>query len=304
MGFRSLLSQATQISGSFTYDDTLSLASAESYEPKTLEADLNYIRSQFKVITGEADWFDAPVSSLQDFNAGISGSFANIQSFTGQSDVTDASPTYTSTNYVTQSNSLEAAIGELDAQLGIIGSPTLQSVTDNGATTTNAITVSVSGSIFNSLLITDDLQVGGNILVDGTVDGVDIATFSSNVISFTGMTDETDGSPTYSSTQYVTNGDSLETAIGKLDAAIEDVEIVKVTERLTSQLTAETAHTLPGANSYTLGNGANMDVYLNGQLLQADAVAEERDYDETSTTQVTFHFNIRQNSFLTYVIRK
>jgi len=203
MGFRSLLDQATQVSGSFTFNDTLSMASAESYEPKTLEADLNYIRSQLKIISGESSWFEAPVASLRSFNVGISGSFANIQSFTGQSDITDSAPTYSSTNYVTQGNSLEVAIGELDAQLGAIGTPTLQSVTDNGATTTNPITVTASGSTFTALLVADDLQVGGNILVDGTVDGVDLATFSSNVITFTGMTDENDGSPTYSSLRHI-----------------------------------------------------------------------------------------------------
>ncbi len=304
MGFRSLLTQATQISGSFTYDDTLSLANAESYEPKTLEADLNYVRSQLKVITGEANWFDAPDSNLHDFNAGISGSFANIQSFTGQSDITDSAPTYFSNTYVTQNASLETAIGELDAQLSSGSNPTLQSVTDNGATTTNAITVNASGSIFTSLLVTDDLQVGGNILVGGTVDGVNIATFASNAITFTGMDDENDSTPTYTSTQYVTNGDSLETAIGKLDAAIVGVDIVKDSERLTAVLNAETAHTLPDSNSYTLGEGINMDVYVNGMLLQADITGEERDYEETSTTQVTFHFTLTPNTFITYVIRK
>lgn len=303
MGFRSFLSQETQISGSYTYDDTFSMSSAETYSPKSLESDLNYLRSQFKVVTGEANWYDPPEHSLHDFNAGLSGSLANIQSFTGQSDVTDANPTYSSVVYVTQGGSLETAIGELDAQLNTVSSPTLQTVTDNGATTTNAITVNASGSIFTSLLIADDLQVGGNILVGGTIDGVDLATFASNAISFTGMTDETDGSPTYSSTQYVTNGDSLETAIGKLDAAIEDVEIVKISERLTTVLLAETAHTIPDSGTYTLAEGDNMDVYVNGQLMQADIAGEERDYEETSTTSVTFHSTLRQNAFITYIIR-
>lgn len=303
MGFRSFLDQATQISGSFTYDDSLSMASAETYG-KTLEADLNYVRSQLKVITGEADWYSPPVKSLHDFNVGLSGSFANIQSFTGQSDITDSSPTYFSTTYVTQGNSLEMAIGELDAQLFSGSALTLQDVTDNGATTTNPITVSTSGSIFNSLLITDDFQVGGNILVGGTVDGVNVGTFGSNVISFTGMTDENDGSPTYSSVIYVDDGDSLETAIGKLDAAIVGIDIVKISERFTSLLSAETVHTIPQSGSYTPAEGENMDAYLNGVLLQADITGEDRDYAETSTTQVTFHLDIRQDAFVTYVIRK
>jgi len=43
------------------------------------------------------------------------------------------------------------------------------------------------------------------------------------VRSFTGMTDNTDSSPTYSSTNYITPGASLETTIGELDAALNTV---------------------------------------------------------------------------------
>lgn len=41
--------------------------------------------------------------------------------------------------------------------------------------------------------------------------------------SFTGMTNNADSSPTYSSTNYVTSGDSLETAISDLDAAVATI---------------------------------------------------------------------------------
>jgi len=48
-------------------------------------------------------------------------------------------------------------------------------------------------------------------------------TIFNNVISFTGMTNTSDSSPTYSDTTYVTQGASLETAVGELDLAISNL---------------------------------------------------------------------------------
>jgi hypothetical protein len=48
------------------------------------------------------------------------------------------------------------------------------------------------------------------------------------VRSFTGMSNNADSSPTYSSTTYVTQSGSLETAIGELDAAVASVSVSTV----------------------------------------------------------------------------
>ena len=53
-------------------------------------------------------------------------------------------------------------------------------------------------------------------LTDGT-------TIMNAITAFTGMTNWLDSSPTYTSQNYVTNGDSLETAVGLLDDAFEDL---------------------------------------------------------------------------------
>jgi len=45
-------------------------------------------------------------------------------------------------------------------------------------------------------------------------------TINTVIRSFTGMTNNTDSAPTYTSTNYITNGNSLEVAIGKLDSAL------------------------------------------------------------------------------------
>jgi hypothetical protein len=120
MIFRTFLRQAEQISGSATYDDALVVATAESYLNKNIEADLNYIRSQLKTITGETNWYDTPGVSLADVEydeQGMSGSFLNIYAFTGMTDRNDADPTYSSQIYVTNGDSLETAIGLLDAAI-------------------------------------------------------------------------------------------------------------------------------------------------------------------------------------------
>jgi len=201
--FRTFLDQAEQVSGSFVYDDTFTVSTAESYLAKNLESDLNYIRSQLKAVTGETNWYDAPQAALSDVpdEQGMSGSFANIYTFTG-------------------------------------------------------------------------------------------------------MDDRNDTTPIYSSTVYVANDDSLETAIGKLDAAITTADVDKEVERLLVDVNSGSTHTVPGSHSHAAGDGSDMDIYYNGQLLQSNTGVEERDYLETSIDEVTFTFKVKKNSYLTYIIRQ
>jgi len=51
----------------------------------------------------------------------------------------------------------------------------------------------------------------------------------SAVTGFTGMTTPTDSSPTYSSTNYISNGDNLETALGKIDDGLATLVFSTVT---------------------------------------------------------------------------
>ena len=68
-------------------------------------------------------------------------------------------------------------------------------------------------------------HVGGGVASSSNPHGIiytdlGIDTYLDAIIAFTGMTNYTDSSPTYTSTNYVTSGTSLEEAIGDLDAAI------------------------------------------------------------------------------------
>jgi len=58
------ISQVYHIRNSVIYDDTLDMPFGEVL-PKDLEDDLNYIRTQLKVITGEENWYDPPVRNLK-----------------------------------------------------------------------------------------------------------------------------------------------------------------------------------------------------------------------------------------------
>jgi len=112
--------------------------------------------------------------------------------------------------------------------------------------------------------------------------------------------------PNYSSELYITDGDSLETAIGKLDAAINVVAPDKLVEDIVAAIDAESAHTLPHGQTYTVDptkEGLNLDLFVNGQLLAVDSGSVARDYAETSVSQVTFHFTVEENSNLVYIIR-
>lgn len=210
---RSLFRQLTQISGSSTYDDTLTMVQAEN-DGSSLEKDLNYLRTQFKVIAGGGgNWFDVPANTLTGLNDAIVANDGDI------SDLGD------------EDGYIQTFIGK------------------------------AAGS---------DL-------------------------------------PAYSSNNYVANDDSLETAIGKLDAALDVTAPDKAVEDVVSVINAESPHTLPGGLDYTPDpnyDGENMDVYYNGQLLAVDSGSVSRDYEETSTTSITFHFTVKPNSNLTYIIRQ
>jgi len=79
---------------------------------------------------------------------------------------------------------------------------------------------------------------------------------------------------------------------------------VKVMEYITSQIDANTNHTLPNSEIFKMASGAWLDILFNGQLLTHTLGARDFDYEEVSTSQVKFHFDIPVNTVLAYIIRK
>ena len=167
--------------------------------PTDLEEDLNQIRAQIKTDKGTAGWktahtalYAGGATTTEALLVSTAGSAAKsatnpwgyqwdnvdgletrldaVRDFTGQDTHTDATPTYTSTTFVTNGDNLEEAIGDLDLHI-----------------------TTFSGDVTPQLAAIE---------------------------TFVGQSSNTDSAPTYSSTGYVTNGTSLETAIGALDEAV------------------------------------------------------------------------------------
>lgn len=158
----SIQNQIRSTASGIEYDDTMSLALAETIVSEafisdptqvsgTLVMDMNFIRTAIRDIKGASpfyNWFD-PVGStgglitLSGARAGIS----NLQTFTGSDNDDDTTPDYSSTVFVTQNASLEQAIGELDAALFVVSG-------------------TQSGEILKAKLI----RTGGNITADTVID--------------------------------------------------------------------------------------------------------------------------------------
>lgn len=82
---------------------------------------------------------------------------------------------------------------------------------------------------------------------------------------------------------------------------------IRELETLLADIPMGTPHTLPNGSAYTPDTGHNgkfMHLALNGQRLRphsSDSI-QDGDYAETSSTQITFVFDVKSNEVLEYVI--
>jgi hypothetical protein len=112
------------------------------------------------------------------------------------------------------------------------------------------------------------------------------------------------GDRTYTGT-ILNDGETIVESLQALADNITASSITRIIERLTTAIPKNTAHTLPGGATYTLdggGNGANMFVYWRGVLKNPGSDLRFDHYLETSTTQVTPHFNVRALDDINYFI--
>jgi len=271
----------------------------------------------------EYEWLRTDFVSSWEGDIELIEDITNLWNFTGASDgTTDPTWTNTSANYLLNANpdDLMEAINDLNDGIG-------------DATYTS--TYLTNGEDITASLDALGLGIQSNDGDISTLQGVDsslqsqISTNASNIASNTSAisandTDISDleaaaGTSTglaglvYSSTNYITNGTSLETAIGALDAAIGGTSGIKYIETTAGAITKNVEHALPYSITYTPDStagqeGNNMDVYLSGQLLAADTGAAganaDRDYGETTTSGITFRFDIPAGRNITYVVRQ
>lgn len=131
-----LQNQVRSTTSGVEYDDTLSLALAETIvneafltDPTqvsgTLIMDMNFIRTAIRDIKGATptfDWFDpastASTATLIDLSEART-EITNLQSFTGSDGDGDATPDYDSLCFISQNDPLETAVSTLDEQLCI-----------------------------------------------------------------------------------------------------------------------------------------------------------------------------------------
>lgn len=124
------------------------------------------------------------------------------------------------------------------------------------------------------------------------------------------------GDRDYSAQNYITNGESISDSLDKLDVALSQAGIkTKIVERVAANIDKGATHTIPFASGSDAGittykqdtghRGLYMDVYVAGKKLVPDssAIATDGEYEETSTTQVTFRFKVNAGQIIEYVIK-
>jgi hypothetical protein len=163
--------------------------------------------------------------------------------------------------------------------------------------------------------------------VDGTTGSWNNATASyllqadpSNLKSAIDAINDGVGARLFTEQNYITNGDSISSALNSLDQEMKDLSDAmaagigdKYVESVDTIISKNTAHTLPYSITYTPEDsagreGKNMDVFIDGQLLAADTglngANADRDYGESSGTTVTFRFDIQAGRNITYIVRQ
>lgn len=112
------------------------------------------------------------------------------------------------------------------------------------------------------------------------------------------------GNRTYTGS-VLSSGQTITASLQALSSAISASSVTRVIERLSSAIPKQTAHTLPGGNTYTLdgtNNGANLWVFWRKLLRDPGSVANDDDYEETSTTQITPYELVRAGDHINYLI--
>lgn len=106
---------------------------------------------------------------------------------------------------------------------------------------------------------------------------------------------------------YLTSGQTIAASLQALSDSIAASSGIRYIERLAVDANANTAHTLPGAATYTIdgtGNGRNLVVYWDGLIRHPGTLASfaGNEYAESSTTTITPYKKIRAGSIIDYVV--
>ena len=188
-----------------------------------LVIDLNYCYFEM-LYTG-----DASVGWVLS-NTDESGNVDNIQTFIGNGDNADPAVTeYTEENYIVDGDDLETSIDKLDMALFDVDTSSSGLATDL-TTLSGRVTVNEGDIATNEGDITTNYNAtvtnAGNIVTNAN----NITTNASGITALESYTGSGgDSAPDYNQENYVADGDSLEEAISKLDAALQVVDNLSAT---------------------------------------------------------------------------
>jgi hypothetical protein len=195
---------------------------------------------------------------------------------------------------------------------------------DNLSETARRTTL-IGGIVSDAELVQDISEIRNTI---GSADGdTDLNAYLTNTGNFFAFSDLPDATPTvvealntlnseignrdYSAAAVaagLTDGETITASLEALALAVGSSSVVRTVERLTADVLAGTAHTLPGAQTYTLDggdNGQNMDVHWRKQLRDpGPSTTASNDYEETSTTSITPYIKIKSGDSINYHIRQ
>ena len=113
------------------------------------------------------------------------------------------------------------------------------------------------------------------------------------------------GDRTYTGS-ILTSGQTIAASLQALSNNITGSTITRTIERLASDISANTSHTLPGGINYVVDgtfNGHNLFVFTRGILRDPGSVANGDDYSETSTTSITFFTKQKSGDHINYFVK-
>jgi len=156
-------------------------------------------------------------------NTDESGNVDNIRTFIGNNDNVDPAVTeFTEENYIVAGDSLETSIDKLDMALA-------DADTSSSGINTDLTTLSGRVDVNEVNIASNDIDIANNVTNIATnASGIAVnAADISDLEAYTGSAGAS--APDYNQENYITDGDSLEEAISKLDAALQTVDNIAAT---------------------------------------------------------------------------
>ena len=172
---------------------------------------------------------------------------AFIRAFIGKDAAGNELPSYTSTNVVANNDSLETAAGKLDAEAGYANAFMGKTGAGNELPDYSSVNIVADGDSLETAIGKLDAEIGpavaaGEVILASNTVNANIEALDAEVESINDYLGKTaaDGTPDYSSTNFVADNDSLTTAVGKLDAALAATSLTSTLTNVTSITAVDT----------------------------------------------------------------